>query len=77
MYSNVQSTSNENRGHKTLKKKERKFKCYEDFMYSNSNVLKIYQNSNIDELDIPVENFNDNLVLRLTINYKGFSKSTK
>ena len=39
-------------------------------MHSKLNVLKIYQNTNI-------ENFNDHLVLRLTKNYKGFNKSTK
>ena len=65
------------KGRKPPENKEIKFKCYEDFMHSNLNVLKIYQNTNIEELDIPIENFNDNLVLRLTKNYKGFNKSTK
>ena len=78
---NVQSTSNKNeilnKRRKTSGKKEIKFKCYDDFMYSNSNVLKIYQNTNIEELDIPVKDFKNNLVLRLTMNFKGFNKNTK
>ena len=41
------------------------------------NVLEIYQNTNIEEVEMPIENFKDNLVLRLTKNYKGFNKSTK
>ena len=78
---NVQSTSNKNeilnKRRKTSGKKEIKFKCYDDFMYSNSNVLKIYQNTNIEELNIPVKDFKNNLVLRLTMNFKGFNKNTK
>ena len=58
-------------------KKELKFKCYEDFIESNSNVLKIYQNTDIKELNIPVENIKNNLVLRITKNYKGYNKSTE
>ena len=66
-----------NKKKKPREKKELKFKCYEDFVESNSNVLKIYLNTNIKEVQMPIEDFKDNLVLRLTKNYEGFNETTK
>ena len=82
--SNLDHYSDQNRKQKSIlkrnkspqKKKDLKFKCYEDFVESNFNVLKIYQNTNIQEVEIPIKNFNDNLVLRLTKDCKSNSKIT-
>ena len=56
--------------------KELKFKCYEDFVESSSNVLKIYRNTKIREVDISVNDFSDNLVLRLSKDCKSHNKNT-
>ena len=72
-------------GNKIIMKKQRKprakksltFKCYEDFTESNSNILKIYQNTNIEEINIPLEPIKHNLVLRLTKDLKCRNKSTE
>ena len=58
------------------KKKEIKLKCYEDFVESSTNVLKIYQNTNVQEVNIPIKDFKDNLVLRFTKNMESANKVT-